>query len=923
MNNFPIPVATYRIQLNKDFTFKHASDQISYLKKLGISHVYTSPLLKTRKQSTHGYDVTDHSLFNPEIGTTEDFLNLSDKLSANNLSLIVDIVPNHIFIGDLANSWWLDVLKNGPKSIYAEYFDIDWHPGKATFDNKVYLPILSQRFGLELENQMFEVIYQDGQFFVQYRQKTLPTNPESWICILMSLLKEVQKIYNEKNPSRIELESIITSTIDSNRLNKLFKSNPTMLELLNKQLLTLKGIKGYDASFDELEKFLNIQHYRLCFWKVANDEINYRRFFDIFEYASIRMEKKEVFDAVHQLIFDYVQQGRIQGLRIDHIDGLWDPSTYLKNLFEKTNTFIIVEKILTGNENLPNTWSVQGTVGYDFLNLVNSLYIFVSHKSQFIEIYRNYTETRENLSKIIYESKNIILDFSLASELNLLTRRLSRIAEKHRISQDFTIESLKSALTNILIYFPVYRSYIHAPKNEIHEEDRKYINAAVSRAKKRTLNIEESVYDFIKSLLLLESPWNSGSLKAESADFVMHFQQITGPVMAKGMEDTAFYRYYPLCSLNEVGGDIGSFGISIKNFHSKNLERYEFWPNSLNSSSTHDTKRSEDMRARLNVLSEIPQSWDQLIHQWNEENQSLKEIVDDEMIPDKNEEYLIYQTLLGAWPLDEMDDDNFCKFKIRIYSYIEKAVKEAKINQSWLNPNEKYIEGLTKFIDKVLNNTNFLKTFIPFTTKLQNFGMLNSLSQLLIKLTSPGIPDIYQGNEIWDFSLTDPDNRHPIDFQVREKFINELSHSKNFLKEYLERPRDGKIKLFMTQQTLMFRNREMNLFSKGVYMPLNILGPSEEYCIAFARIYENKFAIILASRFFTFFMNGFNQYKNIDHWKETFLGIPLEFVKLNFKDIYTQKLFHFESQKIPLEDLFSTMPFVLLESIEPEPPSWD
>lgn len=925
--------ATYRLQLNQTFPLKNATEILEYLNQLGISHCYFSPILQAKKDSMHGYDVIDHRQLNTDLGTEQQFLECIQDLKEKKMGLIVDIVPNHIFIGNCENFWWRDVLEKGPYSPYASFFDIDWHPPKKTFENKIFLPILNEPFGTVLENQLIKVEYEKGNFLISLPHLKLPTDPKSWILILQPLYFEVEKLLKENNACVDELKNLILSLSQlpqndarnysnyeeiKKGLQILLSRYPAVHDMLMKQLFLLNGIKGNPNSFNHLETFLDYQYYRLCYWKVANDEINYRRFFDILDYAAIREEQPEVFEAAHALILSYIKKGWIQGLRVDHIDGLNDPQRYLEDLqtnASKALTYLIVEKILTGNESLQKSWPIQGSVGYDFLNQLNSVFVYQDHKAAFLEIYHTFTGLSENSAELKYQCKKLILNTVLSSELHLLARRLERLAENHRDSQDFTSESLKNALIEIMASFPVYRSYIR--KGEIHEEDRKYIIVAVARAKKFNPSIDFSVYQFIQSILLQELHNESSEFKINCLNFALHFQQVSGPVMAKGVEDTAFYRYFPLASLCEVGGDPGFFGVTVENFHKMNLERWEFFPTSMLATTTHDTKRSEDVRARMNVLSEIPDEWKKTVNKWHQINKSQKTNTNEEEIPDKNDEYLLYQTLIGTWPLEDIDNDlSMQTYTQRISDYMMKVIKEAKIHCSWVNPNEEYETGVKNFIQKILDknsNEAFLDSLNSFCNRIQDYGMLNSLSQILIKFTSPGIPDLYQGNEIWDFSLVDPDNRRAVDFIKRKELLDSLDAA--CLNEYLKSPKNGKIKLFITQQTLRLRRSLPDLFTKGCYLPLSIAGPKENHLIAFARALDEKIVIVIASRFFTFLMKDFSSCSDGRVWKETFVEVPIEFTKRKFKDIYTADELVLDSLHVPLERVFSKMPFAVLVSL--------
>lgn len=902
------PYSTYRIQCNH-LTFKEGQKFAVYFSELGISHLYTSPLQKAKRGSTHGYDVIDYSQLNPEIGTLQEFEDFVNSLRAHSLKIILDIVPNHMYIGNHENMWWNSVLEKGEDSPFASFFDINWHPPKKNYDNKVFLPCLDQRFGEALENQFLNISYEQGYFFLNLKNLKLPTAPETWYFILKPLLEDAEKLLSENDENIAKLKEILKdlSTPHIHEKIELFFSEPVFQKKLEKMLEVFNGTKNYPSSFNQLEEFLNAQHYRLCYWRVANEEINYRRFFDIFEFACIRIENEETFKAVHQLIFDFLRKDWIDGLRIDHIDGLWDPQQYLNDLSQQIyprSTYIIAEKILLGNEKLRLDWPLQGVVGYDFLNLVNGLFVYQEHQEKIKNIYYKFTGLKPNLQELQYQCKKIILKNSLASELHLLTLRLSRIAENHRYYQDFTFENLKQALAEIIAYFPVYRTYIQANLNVIHEDDRKVINEVFTIIRDLNKNINLSLFEFIEDTLLFKYPDGiEESFKTACKDFVMHFQQVTGPVMAKGLEDTAFYRYFPLSSLNEVGALLDSFGTRIETFHEKNIERFANWPHSQLSTTTHDTKRSEDVRARINLLSEIPDEWEVLLSNLNSIAEKYKTEIDKKKAPDSNEEYLIYQTLLGTWPFTTIDE----VYIKRIQSYMQKAIKEAKVNNNWLDPHTEYEEAINHFIAGICKDSEFLQNMLSFVNRIAELGMLNSLSQVILKLTSPGVPDIYQGNELWDFSLVDPDNRKKIDFS---SILEQLASLKSFEKCF-KTPRDGSIKLFITSQLLHLRKRLPQIFTHGLYLALNVIGPKADFVIAYARIDDGKFILAICARFFSFFMNNFHGKK--DFWQDTVLELPDELALYQLKNVFTQQLFT-NAQTLPLQSIFCDAPFAVLES---------
>ena len=921
-----IPVATYRLQFNHRFTLKQASAILDYLRGIGIRDCYASPLFMARTGSLHGYDVIDPTKLNPQLGTREDFNEFSAQLKTRGMGLIIDVVPNHMCIAGSGNQWWNDVLENGPSSHYASFFDIDWSPPKENLANKTLLPILGDQYGRVLENQEIQLVYQRGAFFVNYYETRLPIASRTSISILNAALDDLKTKLDEDNPHRLELESIITALsylpprtetdpekvrerlrekeIAKRRLSELVAESHEVSVALKKTVKEFNGVRGDARSFDRLEELLAEQAYLLCFWRVAADEINYRRFFDINELAAIRVEEPEVFSSVHELVFRLVKDGHVTGLRIDHIDGLHDPEQYLRHLQggcrkalrrmvsaatataergsrieDRTDAsilyprsspqsaierpfYVAVEKILGHDERLRESWAAHGTTGYDFLNLLNGLFVDTQNADAFGKLYRRLAGVESDFADVAYESKKLILETAMSSELHMLARRLDRISEQSRYTRDFTLNSLQHALSEVIACFPVYRSYIRPKADEVGEEDRRYISRAIRAAKRRNPTISASIFDFIEWLLLLRDPelverpeMSDDDGWRERREFVMRFQQLTGPVAAKGIEDTAFYRFYPLASLCEVGGEPSRFGVSPATFHRRNRERLALWPHAMLASSTHDTKRSEDARARINALSEIPARWYRAARRWQNMNLDLKTAIEDMAAPDANEEYLLYQTLLGAWPLD-LAGEPPQSFVQRIQEYMVKALREAKIHSSWLNPDEEYEQAARDFISKILSPDGaFAKDFAEFQAPLARAGMFNSLSQTLLKITAPGVPDFYQGTEIWDFSLVDPDNRRPVDYEHRKRLLDSLRDKEaddrsSLADDLLRSATDGRIKMFVTTGALHYRQNNRDLFERGEYLSLQPAGERDRHVVSFARKIGDKTAIVIATRFF-------------------------------------------------------------------------
>jgi (1->4)-alpha-D-glucan 1-alpha-D-glucosylmutase len=1010
-------MATYRLQFNHLFTLKQASAILDYLRGLGISDCYASPLFMARPGSLHGYDVIDPTKLNPELGTREDFNEFSAQLKTRGMGLMIDVVPNHMCIAGSGNQWWNDVLENGPSSHYASFFDIDWSPPKENLANKTLLPILGGQYGRVLENQEIKLVYQRGAFFVNYYETRLPIASRTSISILNAALDDLKNKLDENNPHRLELESIITALsylpprtetdpekvrerlrekeIAKRRLSALVADSQELSVALKKVVKEFNGVRGDARSFDRLEELLAEQAYLLCFWRVAADEINYRRFFDINELAAIRVEEPEVFSSVHELVFRLVKEGHITGLRIDHIDGLHDPEQYLRHLqggcrkalrrsvsaaadcglriadrglvvgasslardatinagssdsinpkSEIRNPkseierpfYVAVEKILGHDERLRESWAANGTTGYDFLNLLNGLFVDAQNAEAFGKLYRRLAGVKSDFADIAYESKKLVLGTAMSSELHVLARRLDRISEQSRYTRDFTLNSLQHALAEVIACFPVYRSYIRTIADEVGEEDRRYISRAIRNAKRRNPTVSASTFDFIESLLLLRdseeferSEIIDDAGRRERREFVMRFQQLTGPVAAKGIEDTAFYRFYPLASLCEVGGEPSRFGVSPSTFHRRNRDRQAHWPHAMLASSTHDTKRSEDARARINAISEIPVRWYRAVRRWQHMNRDLKTAIEDMAAPDANEEYLLYQTLLGAWPLDAAGElpQSFVQ---RIQEYMVKALREAKIHSSWLNPDEEYEQATRDFISKVLEpDGGFTKDFVEFQAPIARAGMFNSLSQTLLKITVPGVPDFYQGTEIWDFSLVDPDNRRPVDYEHRKRLLDSLRDEgagarTSLADDLLRSPTDGRVKMFVTTGALNYRQNNRDLFERGEYLPLQPVGERERHVVSFARRIGDKTAIVIATRFFTRLTHGAPVGR--EAWGDTAILMNDE-LSGSYRDVFTGRGVCARKRpdgneggavgadELPLSEALAHLPVALLERV--------
>jgi (1->4)-alpha-D-glucan 1-alpha-D-glucosylmutase len=896
-NRSHIPLATYRLQLNRDFTFTQATEVVPYLSALGISHCYISPCLKARPGSMHGYDIVDHNSFNPEIGSTEDFDRFVSALHDHGMGLILDIVPNHMGVMGSDNAWWLDVLENGESSIYASFFDIDWQPLKDELHGKVLVPVLHDHYGTVLESGELKLNFHParGEFDITYREHRFPLDPKEYPRVLEHCETKATEMLGEQNPELLEFQSLVTAfrhlpgkrelgsdrvaersrdkEINKHRLAELCARSPEITACILRAVDSINGNPSDSASFEELHELIKAQAFRLANWRVASDDINYRRFFDTNDLAGINMESEKVFDATHRFVLSLMTEDKVDGLRIDHPDGLYDPAQYFERLNRNIaivannaeslpgngSHYVIIEKILSGSERLRAEWPVNGTTGYDFANLVNGLFVDPAAVMRLERIYRNFIGEEIDFENLAYRSRKLIIQVALASELSVLANCLTRIALSRRQTCDFTLNSSREALTEVVASFPVYRTYVSSAG--VSEEDARYIGLAIAWAKWRSPAADNSIFDFISDVLLTRiAEGQDSAYRNDVTNFVMRFQQFTSPVMAKGVEDTAFYRYNRLISLNDVGGDLHRFGVATAEFHSANQERLRAWPHTMLATSTHDSKRSEDVRARINVLSEISALWRLRVRDWRRLNRNHKRLVNDRPAPSPNDEYLLYQTLLGAWPSDRLcdkcDKNGWATFAERMGAYMLKAVREAKRNTSWVNRNAEYEDAVSSFVKALLDpaaENRFLDDFVPFQRRVARIGLWNSLSQTLLKLTCPGVPDIYQGNELLDFSLVDPDNRRPVDYIRRQRMFDRVrslidGSDASSISRLLETPEDGLIKLYLIGRTLCLRRQDAKLFQQGEYLPLTVAGAKAEHVVAFARRFKTKSLLVVVPR---------------------------------------------------------------------------
>ncbi|MEW6496159.1 MAG: malto-oligosyltrehalose synthase [Cyanobacteriota bacterium] len=889
-----IPRATYRIQFQSEFKFEAAKNIIGYLSELGISDLYASPIFKARAGSTHGYDVVDPTQLNPELGKPEDFEALISEIKNHDMGWVQDIVPNHMAY-DSQNLWLMDILENGTNSEASEYFDIDWEHPYEDFKGRVLAPMLGNFYGECLENGEIQLNYDDSGLSVNYYSLRLPVRIESYALFLTQNLGQLGRELGRRHPDFIKLLGLLylIKNLPSDPKGKerydhvafvkgllwdLYTGNHEVKDFIDNNVKFFNGEQGNPDSFTPLNNLLNEQFYRLSFWKVGAEEINYRRFFTVNELISVKVQELKVFHKTHNFISQLVEEGKVTGLRIDHIDGLYDPTEYLKRLREKTgDVYITVEKILELKEDIPKAWPIQGTSGYDFLNYLNGIFCRCESEPQFTDLYKRFTRIETPYEQLFEEKKLLIVDKNLAGDVDNLAQILKKIAGQSLRGIDFTMNGLKRTLGEVLALFPVYRTYVNG--DGISKDDRTYIEEAIEDARGR-IPLLLNELNFIEQLLLLD--WHEGlpeDQKGLRLHFIMRFQQLTGPLMAKGIEDTLFYVYNRLLALNEVGGNPGKFGITLDEFHEANQKQITAWPHKMNATATHDTKRGEDVRARLNVLSEIPDEWEKQVKTWSELNRSQKINVRGRAVPVPNDEYFFYQTLVGSYPFNESENASFVG---RVKDYMLKSVREAKLHTAWLRPDTAYEEGFLEFVEKVLEpseSNQFMKEFLPFQKWVADYGIFNSLSQVLLKYAAPGVPDTYQGTEFWDLSMVDPDNRRPVDYEQRISFLKDIKEKTQgdivqLIDELFSTKEDGKIKLFLTYKALQARKENSAVLEKGDYQTLEVSGKFKEHIVAFARSVGDTTAIAVAPRFFTSLIQPGEYPLGEKVWADTQLHLP-------------------------------------------------
>lgn len=943
MNGPRIPVSTYRLQFNNELRFNDARELVPYLHELGITDIYASPLLQARRGSMHGYDVADPSHLNPELGSDEEFDALVHELQQHGMGLLLDIVPNHMAASS-ENPWWMDLLEDGPRSIFASHFDVDWHPPSRSLENRVLLPLLGKPYAQALEARELRLTYSQSGFVVTYFDFTLPISTRSYNRLLGYRHDRLERLIGANAPEWQEFQGIQAAVAQipspgsapvegagerrqhreavKERLWRLYTTSPEVKRFIDGNVRLFNGRKGVPATFLLLDQLVSDQAYVLAFWRTANNEINYRRFFTITDLVGLRVEDPMTFEAIHSVALRLATKGKVTGFRVDHIDGLRDPLGYLRRLQERAHPesgtrprdfYVVVEKILSPGESLPQEWPIHGTTGYDFLNAVNGLFVDPSNLPALEATYARFINEPIHYPDLAYRKKKQVMDTLLAVEMRTLGRYLSVLAASDRYARELSREELTRALVETTACLAPYRTYIRG--FEVTAQERLPIDHALQEAQRRNPSIDPACFQFLREVFLLQpGPHLLPEQRESRLSFVMTWQQFTGPITAKGVEDSALYVYNRLISLNEVGSSPQHVDLSMSGFHRFMQRRHQKWPFAMNATMTHDAKRAEDVRARINVLSELPEEWENCLRNWSQWNDSKCQQARGVRAPERNEETLLYQTLLGSWPVAEAAC--VC-YRRRIQEFIVKAVREAMVHTRWTVPNLDHEQALVNFVGAIVEESpdnRFLRDFKRFAAKVAYHGALNSLSQLVIKLGSPGVADFYQGTELWDLRLVDPDNRQRVDFPKRKECLTNMSRTPQSLSDFVTNWEDGRIKMYVTQRGLRFRRSNAALFLKGTYVPLQVDGPQENCVIAFARRYRGHWSAVVVPRFTTQLLANDSESSQQLVWGPTCVLLPKDAPRRWINVFGDQQVEVNESGEIHLGKALQAFPVALLSS---------
>lgn len=928
-----IPRATYRLQLHGGFGFDAAAAVVPYLARLGISHVYCSPILRARPGSMHGYDVVAHDEINPELGGAEGHARFAAALRAHGMGAILDLVPNHMGISP-DNAWWADVLEHGRASRYAGYFDIDWEPSNPDLRQRLLTPMLGEHYDDALRAGLLRVAFdaERGAFELRYHEHRWPID----LASLAPLLREVAA-----TTARTPLDRLANAIAQLPPRTPEHLARAARAAALKQQLAQLamaepEAASAIDARLaaldaDALHALLEAQTYRLTYWRVASDEINYRRFFDINELAALRIEDRAVFDATHRLPIALAAAGDVQGLRIDHPDGLCDPAGYFERLQQAyadasggardgIGLYVIAEKIAAPYEDVPTSWPIHGTTGYRYAMVVGGVLVDTAAEEALDRIWREFSGETASFHELAHAGRLAAARGILASDLTMHATALVRIARADRRTRDYTWNSLRDALAEVAACMPVYRTYVIDRPSE---QDLRFIDWAIAQARQRGTGVDPTIFDFVRRCLANDPlPGSDTALRARIRDFAIRFQQFCAPVAAKGVEDTAFYRYHRLVSLNEVGGEPGTFGMTPRAFHGASSDRAARWPHTILATSTHDNKRSEDVRNRISVLSQMPEAWDARLQRWTGLSCGWRTtLADVGEAPSRADEYLLWQTLVGTLPVEGLDADTLPAYRERMRDYMIKAAREAKLQTSWMRPHAAYEQALLGFVDGVLARVQpnpLLTDLRRWTHRIAWYGALNSLTMVLLKLTSPGVPDLYQGSELVELQLVDPDNRRPVDYAVRAALLDELGALQQAdparlaatLAAWCAPPADARLKLWITWRLLALRREYEALFRDGSYQALDASGTSADHVLSYARSASDRTVCVAGVR-----LHARLAERGADEtpaWRDTRLRLPEALRDAPLRNVLTGEALTPEDGAVTAQALFATLPVAAL-----------
>ena len=919
--------ATARLQFHKEFTMDMATALVPYYASLGISHLYASPLLKSRPGSTHGYDIVDHNQIDPELGGEDALRRMVAELRRHEMGLVLDIVPNHMGVGGADNAWWLDVLEWGRASAHAEYFDIDWDPPDASLRGRMLAPFLGSPYGDCLNNKELTLQFdpEDGRLFVGYYTHRFPINPRDYPSVLLTEggpLEEPARAFGE------------LSTTNRDAMRTEAATAREVLRSPDYAQAIAECLRAYDpaseAGRDRLHRLLDRQSYRLAWWRAATDEINWRRFFDVNGLAGVRAEVPAVFDDTHRTILRLYTEGLIDGVRIDHVDGLADPRGYCRKLrrqldaahehrppdLQAVRPGLWIEKILAPHESLSSDWLTDGTTGYDYMNDVSAVLHDPAGEAPLTELWTSLTGRPGAFEIEAMAARRQILRESLSSELFATAAALHRIARRDLATRDYTMTAIRRTLVEILVHFHVYR--IYAGLGGISETDKREMDWAMAGARRTVRALDRELLELMAGWLSGDGIRSvpAGSRRAERLRAMVKFQQLSAPTAAKSVEDTSFYRYGRLISRNEVGTDPAQFAISPAAYHNAMRGRRKSFPRALLATATHDHKRGEDTRARLAVISELSVEWEAALNRWTRLNAPLKKDISG-VAPDTCDEIMLYESIIGAWPLglSADDRDSVAAFTERLAAWQEKALREAKRHTGWAVPNEEYETACRDFLHQVMDAdrvSRVVHDIASFVERVAVPGALNSLSQALLRITSPGVPDLYQGTEYWDFSLVDPDNRRPVDFEARQASLLAGISPAELLSDW----KDGRVKQAVIARALRFRAESGALFTEGNYVPLKVEGERADHALAFARVHEGHASITVVTRL-PGHLPGIGAIPLADPtiWSGTSVVTPRNFIGRRTVDVMTpDKAVGKEmTGRLPLSDILATLPVALLE----------